>query len=139
MSTQTVKFEYDPERNILYADDDFQVRTPEDADSFFEHYRRELSRIGRKVHLVTKIDGLHIAPHIEEHYGEVARKVSGEWFINFARYGETALSRLGITDAAKKADFVTSVHRTREEAVAAVLASQGGMKAGTRSDPSAAR
>lgn len=139
MSSQTVKFEYDDERNILYADDDYQVRTPEDADSFFELYRRELSRIGRKVHLVTKIDGLHIAPHMEEHYGEVARRVSGEWFINFARYGETALSRLGISDAAKKADFVTSIHRTREEAVAAVLASKGGIKAGAPPDPPAAR
>lgn len=126
MSTQTVKFEYDPERNILFAEDDYQVRSPEDAENFFGLYRRELSRIGRRVRLVTKIDGLHIAPHVEAHYGEVARKVSGEWFINFARYGETALSRLGITDAAKKADFVTSIHRTREEAVAAVLASGDG-------------
>lgn len=130
MSSQTVKFEYDQERNILYADDDYQVRTPEDADIFFDLYRRELSRIGRKVHLVTKIDGLHIAPHLEEHYGEVARKVSGEWFINFARYGETALSRLGITDAAKKADFVTSVHKTREEAVKAVLQMQAAAQGG---------
>jgi len=125
MSSQTVKFEYDPERNILFTDDDYQVRSPEDAENFFDLYRQQLSKIGRKVHLVTKIDGLHIAPHMEGHYGEVARKVSSEWFINFARYGESALSRLGITDAAKKADFVTSVHKTREEAVKAVMASEG--------------
>ncbi len=125
MRTQTVQFEYDAERNILHAVDDYEIMTPEDIESFVALYRQQLSKIGRKVHLVTKIDGLHIAPHMEGHYGEVARKVSSEWFINFARYGESALSRLGITDAAKKADFVTSVHKTREEAVKAVMASEG--------------
>jgi hypothetical protein len=125
VSSQKVKFEYDPERNILFTEDDFDILTESDVEEFWAIYRRELERVGRKVHLVTKIDGLYIKPELDGIYGQRARQVSGEWFINFSRYGDTAVGRLGITDAAKKADFVTSVHKTREEAVAAVLAREG--------------
>jgi len=126
MRTQTVTFEYDPGRNILFTVDDYEVMCPEDADKFFALYQQQLAQIGKKVHLVTNIDRLYIAPHMEEHYGEVARKVSREWILKFARYGDMAISRVGIAIAAQKADFVTSVHKTREEAVAAVLAAGDG-------------
>jgi len=125
MRTQTVQFEYDAERNILHAVDDYEIMTPEDIESFVALYRQQLSKIGRKVHLVTKIDGLFIAAHLDELYGQAARAVAREWILNFARYGETAMARAGMLAAGQKADFVTSVHRTKEEAVAAVLATGG--------------
>ena len=121
MSTQTVTFEYDAANNILFVVDDYEVKTNEDAEAFFNLYRKQLEKIGRKVHLVTKIDGLFIKQEVDAYYGTVARSVSQQWFINFARYGETALGRMGIQNAAVKADFVTSIHKTKEEAVAAVL------------------
>jgi hypothetical protein len=41
--------------------------------------------------------------------------------IDLARYGSTATGRLGMKQAAQGAAFETAIHRTREEAVAAVL------------------
>jgi hypothetical protein len=122
MASQTVKFEYDEKNNILFTVDDYEVKTREDAERFFDLYRQEIEQIGKKVHLVTKIDGLYIDPTLDEYYGQVAKMVSQKWFLNFARYGDTAVGRMGIMNAATKAHFVTSIHKTRNQAVAAVLA-----------------
>jgi hypothetical protein len=121
MTTQTVKFEYDAKNNVLFTEDDFEIASREDVDAFWKLYRDQLERIGKKVRLVTKIDGLYIMKDVEQYYGEVARAVSQQWYITFARYGATATGRLGIRQAGAKTGFVTSVHKTRDEAVAAVL------------------
>jgi hypothetical protein len=120
MAAQTVSFEYDQTNNILFAVDDYEIKTKADVDAFWKLYRDQLERIGRPVYLVTKIDGLYIDPALDACYGKMAHDVSGRWFISFARYGETAVGRMGIQNAAIKADFVTSVHKTREQAIQAV-------------------
>ncbi|MCU0606705.1 MAG: hypothetical protein MUF78_04635 [Candidatus Edwardsbacteria bacterium] len=121
MASQTVRFEYDRERNILFVEDDFDITTPEQADRFVAIYREQFERIGRPVHVVARIDGLFIGEQVSGYYGERSRPLSQRWKLNFARYGSTATGRMGVKAMAHKAEFDAAVYRTREEAVAAVL------------------
>ena len=122
MASQTVKFEYDPERNLLFAEDDFEINTPEEADRFVDIYREQFEKIGRPVNIVARVDGLYINDSVRGYYGERSRPVSNIWCLTFARYGSTAIGRMNAKFMGKKADFETGVYQTREEAVAAALA-----------------
>ncbi|MBI5806699.1 hypothetical protein HZA73_11765 [candidate division TA06 bacterium] len=121
MATQTIKFEYDPERNLLFAEDDFEVNTPEDADLFVDLYREQFEKIGRPVNIVARVDGLYINDSVRAYYGNRSRPVSQHWCLNFARYGSTAIGRMNAKFMGKKAEFETAVYQTREEAAAAVI------------------
>jgi hypothetical protein len=126
MASQTVKFEYDPERNLLFAEDDFEINTPEEADRFVKIYLEQFEKIGRPVHIVARVDGLYINDSVRGYYGDRSRPVSNRWCLTFARYGSTAIGRMNAKFMGKKADFETGVYPTREEAVTAALAGSRG-------------
>ena len=121
MASQTVKFEYDQERNLLFAEDDFEINTPEEADRFVGIYREQFEKIGRPVHIVARVDGLYINDSVRAYYGDRSRPVSQRWCLTFARYGSTAIGRMNAKFMGRKADFEAGVYQTLEEAVAASL------------------
>lgn len=123
MSTQTVKFEYDQQRNILFTEDDFEVNGPEDADALCLLYQRQFERIGRPVHVVSKIDGLLVAAPASEYYGNKCRELARGRVLQFARYGENSVARMSVRTSALKARFEANIFNSREEAVAAVTGS----------------
>jgi hypothetical protein len=127
----TVTFEYDPARNILFTEDQFQVSTPQDVQAFMQAYQTQFEQIGHKVHIVTNIDGLFINGEISRLYGEQARALAQKYCLGFARYGAKAVSRMGVASNARKGDFDSMIFKTREEAVAAVELQK------SRGDPSA--
>lgn len=106
---------------MLFAEDDFEVNTPEDADLFVDLYREQFEKIGRPVNIVARVDGLYINDSVRAYYGNRSRPVSQHWCLNFARYGSTAIGRMNAKFMGKKAEFETAVYQTREEAAAAVI------------------
>ncbi len=120
MSTQTVKFEYDPEKNILFTEDDYSIKTEQDVDDFIKINLDKLREIGHRVYLISRIDGLHVAAGVSEYYGCRARQVFQEFILGFARYGEDPASRMTVRTASKKANLESNIYSTREEAVQAI-------------------
>lgn len=117
MNAQTVKFEYDPERNILYADDDFAIDTEADVEEFLGHYRRKFDELGGKPYLVARIDGLRVGAKVDEYYGRRAKEVVVAGLLGFARWGTNAVSRMSVRTAALKSGFEINIFDSRERAV----------------------
>lgn len=130
MPAQTVKFEYDPERNILFTEDDFSISNEQEADEFIRINLEKLESIGRKVYLISKIDGLHVGAGASEYYGRRAREVFQRFVLGFARYGEDPAARMTVRTSSKKAHLESHIYNTREEAIQAVEQ----MKAGAQPD-----
>lgn len=126
MSAQTVKFEYDPVNNILFTEDDYSIQSPEDVEEFIRLNVEKLESIGRKVYIISKIDGLHIGASVSELYGQRAREVFQKYILGFARYGEDPSARMTVRTASRKARLESHIYGTRAEAVQAVLQMQSG-------------
>jgi hypothetical protein len=117
MSTQTVKFEYDPKRNILFAEDDFEINNEADVEEFLNHYQRKFQELGAKPYLVARIDGLRVGAKVDEHYGRRVKEVVGTGLLGFARWGSNAVSRMSVRTAALKSGFEINIFDSRERAV----------------------
>ena len=117
MSSQSIKFDFDPERNILFTEDDFSVATEQDVDEFIRLNLEQFKSLGHPVYLVSRIDGLHIGAQISEYYGRRSRQVFKDHILGFARYGENAASRMTVRTASRKAGLESNICNTREEAV----------------------
>lgn len=120
MASQTVNFEYDQERNILFVVDDYEINTPAEADAFLDLYSRKFKEIGRKVRLVACIDGLKINHKAQDYYGEQVKKLLDGTIICFARYGKDPMSRMTVRTSSRKVNFDINIHDTREQATEAV-------------------
>lgn len=117
MSAQAVKFEYDPERNILFSEDDFEINTEADVEEFLGHYRRKFEELGTKPYLVARIDGLRVGAKVDEHYGLRTKEVVAAGLLGFARWGTNAVSRMSVRTAALKSGFEINIFDSRERAV----------------------
>ncbi len=120
MTSQTVKFEYDQERNILFVVDDYEINTPEEADAFLDLYSRKFKEIGRKVRLVACIDGLKINHKVQDYYGEQVKKLLDGTIICFARYGRDPLARMTVRTSSRKVNFDINIFDSKEQATEAV-------------------
>ncbi|MCU0606704.1 MAG: hypothetical protein MUF78_04630 [Candidatus Edwardsbacteria bacterium] len=120
MAGQTVTFQYDADRNILFAVDDYEIASERDADEFLALYERELGAIGAKPYLVVGIDGLLVGAKVDAYYGRRAKEVVERNILGFARYGSNAVSRMSVRTAALKAALEVNIFNTRDEATAAV-------------------
>jgi hypothetical protein len=120
MSSQTIKFEYDPGRNILFTEDDYSVQTEKEVDDFILINLQKLESIGRKVYMISKIDGLRIGAGVSEYYGRRSRDVFQNHILGFARYGDEPSARMTVRTASKKAKLESNICDSREEAVRAV-------------------
>lgn len=137
MSTQTVKFEYDPENNILFTEDDFSITTKAEADEFIRINLEKLESIGHKVYLISRIDGLHVGAAVSEYYGGKAREVFQKYILGFARYGEDPAARMTVRTSSKKANLESNIYNTRQEAISAIESMKGA--SGQPAKPDASR
>jgi hypothetical protein len=117
VASQTVKFEYDQERNILFVVDDYEINTPEEADAFLDLYSRKFKEIGRQVRLVACIDGLKINHKVQDYYGEQVKKLLDGSILGFARYGRDPMARMTVRTSSRKVNFDINIHDTKEQAI----------------------
>ena len=117
MAIQTVRFEYDAERNILFTEDDYSLSSEQDVDDFIRLNQEKLESLGRRVYMVSKIDGLHIGAQVSEYFGQRAREVFQKYILGFARYGENPAARMTVRTSSKKAKLESNICNTREEAI----------------------
>jgi len=131
VSENAIRFEYDRERNILFTEDNFSIQTEQDVEDFIRLNLAKLEEIGRRVYIISKIDGLHIGANVSELYGRRAREVFADHILGFARYGDDPSARMTLRTASKKARLESNLYVTREEAVRAA----GQMKAAAAAPP----
>jgi hypothetical protein len=124
MAAQTVKFDYDPERNILFVEDDYAINNNVDVDAFLKLYHDRLSQIGRKVYIVTSIDGLRVSAKAYDRYGQRLKALAEQWYLGLARWGSNPISRMTVRSASLKAKYDINIYDTKEQAVAAVMKMQ---------------
>ena len=115
-----VIFEYNQERNIVFIDDNWEIKTKEDVDEFFDEYRKFFTNFDKKVYMVAHIDGLLVHAKIAEYYGEVARRTIGNNMIGFARWGTNDWARMTLRTTSLKAKMVANIYSTKEEATVAI-------------------
>lgn len=115
-----VTFEYDRSSNILFVEDNWDIKTKQDVDDFFAQYDNQLSAIGEKLWMVAHIDNLIIHAEIAEYYGEVARKATTDMLLGLVRWGTDSIARMTLRTTAMKAKMPHSIYSSREEAVRAI-------------------
>lgn len=117
MSIQTVRFEYDPEINVLFTEDDYSINSEQDVDEFIRLNQEKLESLGRRVYMISKIDGLHIGAQVSEYYGHRSREVFHKHILGFSRYGENPMARMTVRTSSKKAKLESNICNTREESI----------------------
>lgn len=120
MHSQTVKFEYDERRNILFVEDDYEVNTERDVDEFIALYEKKLKEIGKKVYIVASIDGLKIGAKVYVYYGKKAKEFSEKWCLGLARWGNDSLARMTVRAASSTARFSINLYNSKEAAIEAI-------------------
>jgi hypothetical protein len=120
MASQTVNFKYDADRNILFADDDFEIASVTDAELFLQLYRQQLEAIGHKVWIVTSIDGLRVRADAYQQYGLMLKGLADRWYLGIARWGSDTTARMTVRTASRSAKYDINIHDTREQAVNAI-------------------
>ncbi|KPK68857.1 hypothetical protein AMJ87_11315 [candidate division WOR_3 bacterium SM23_60] len=116
----TIDFEYDEARNILFTKDQWEIRTKEDVDAFFEEYRKYFEKLNKKVYMVSRIDGLLVHADIAEYYGETARRTVYKYLLGYARWGANDWARMTVRTTSLKAKMEPHIYSTREEAAHAI-------------------
>lgn len=117
---QYVKFEYDAERNIVFTEDHWDVKTKEDVDQFFAEYEKYFTGLGKKVYMISNIDHLLVRAAIADYYGKTARATVGHYLLGFARYGTNDWARMTVRTTSLKASMTPNIHDNREAAIAVV-------------------
>ena len=120
MAFQTVKFEYDSFRNILFVEDDYEINAKSEVDAFLSLYEEKLNEIGHKVFIVASIDGLKIGAKAYVYYGKRIKELYEKWILGLARWGTDQLSRMTVRAASMTAKYDISLYNTKESAVAAI-------------------
>jgi hypothetical protein len=115
-----ITFDYDASSNILFVEDEWDVKTKEDVDAFFAEYERNMKSVKEKFWMVAHIDKLAVHADVAEYYGEVARKATNELVLGLARWGKDSMARMALRTTAMKAKMPYAVHTSREEAVRAI-------------------
>ena len=122
-----VKFEFDPDLNVVFTDDDWQVETREDVEAFFADYDKFFSALGKKVYMVSHIDNLLVQAKVADYFGELARALVYKHLLGFARYGTNSWARMTVRTTSLIAKMTANIYSTRDEAIQAI---QGMKKAG---------
>jgi hypothetical protein len=116
----SVEFEYDAELNIVFTEDNWEVKTREDVDAFFAEYQKFFQRLGKKVYMISHIDNLLVRASIANYYGDTARSTVGDYLLGFARWGTNDWARMTVRTTSLKAKLIPNIYDTREQAIAAI-------------------
>ena len=131
-----VVFEYDAERNILFTDDNWDIKTREDVDQFFSEYLQFFEKLGKKVYMVANINNLLVRTAIADYYGETSRNTVEKYVLGLARWGTNDWARMTVRTTSLKAKITPNIFVTREEAIQAILELQKkGEEPGLFEDP----
>src|SRR4030042_4076778 len=114
---EKVIFEYDPELNIVFTDDCWDIKTEKDVDEFYKEYKRYFDTLNKKVYMISRIDNLLVHASVAEYYGDMARATVGKYLLGFARWGTNDWARMTVRTTSLKAKMATNIYATREEAV----------------------
>jgi hypothetical protein len=120
MEKNKITFDYDRASNILFVEDQWDIKTREDVDAFFAEYERNMKNVKEKFWMVAHIDKLAVHADVAEYYGEVARKATNELVLGLARWGVDSTARMALRTTAMKAKMPYTIHTSREKAVQAV-------------------
>ncbi len=115
-----VVFEYDADRGIVFTVDEGTLGTPEEVDEFISLNRDYFTTLGKKVWVVSNIDGLKIRPPVADYYGESVRTLVEEWVLGHVRYGQSPPSRMTVRTSYLRAKIDPNIYGTREEALEAI-------------------
>ena len=91
-----VVFEYDADKGIVFTVDEGMLRTKEEVDHFIYLNREYFRTLGKKVWVVSNIDGLRIGTPVADYYGESVRRLVDEWVLGHVRYGTSSPSRMTV-------------------------------------------
>jgi len=116
MENQVI-LEYDDEQNILFTEDNWEIKTPQDVDEFFSKYRKFFHDLDKKVYMVSNINNLLVHTEIAEYYGKVARETVGEYLLGFARWGTNNWAKMTVRTTSLKARMSTNIYDTKEKAI----------------------
>jgi hypothetical protein len=115
-----ITFEYDVEKNIIFVEEKWDVRTRQDVDEFWTEYGNFIEKVGRKAWWILHIDGLMVHGDVSDYYAEKAKVHTDKWVLGYARWGTDNWSGMTVRTSALKARIPTSMFSTREEAVEAI-------------------
>jgi hypothetical protein len=115
-----VVFEYDPEVNIVFTEDDWHVETREDVDAFFAEYNTYFSALGKKVYMISHMDELLVQAQVADYFGELARALVCKHLLGFARWGTDSWARMTVRTTSHIAKMTPNIYSTRAEAIQAV-------------------
>jgi hypothetical protein len=115
-----VIFEYDPDENIVFTEDHWEIQTKQDVDEFFAEYKKYFRRLGKRVYMISHIDNLLVHAGIADYYGETSRATVGHYLLGFARWGTNDWARMTVRTTSLKAKMTPNIYDTREGAVDAI-------------------
>lgn len=115
-----VLFEYDENLNIVFTEDQWEIKTKQDVDEFFAEYQKYFQKLAKKVYMVSNIDDLLVHAEVADYYGEVAKNTVAIFLLGFARYGTEDRARMTVRTTSLKAKFSPNIYTTREEAIKAI-------------------
>lgn len=132
-----VIFNYDRSSQILFVEDNWDVKTVEDVDAFFAEYERYIRTVKEKFWMVAHIDNLIIHAEVAEYYGERARKATSSMLLGLARWGQDSSARMTLRTTAMKSGMPSRIHSSREEAIQAIEQMKAEHATGGRKAPGA--
>lgn len=117
---RSVKFEYNAQKNTVFTEDNWEIKTREDVDAFFAEYEKFFKDLNKKVFVISHIDGLLVHASVAEYYGEAARTTIGNYVLGFARWGTNDWARMTVRTTSLKTKLTVNIYDTREEAIQAI-------------------
>ena len=115
-----IKFTFDAGRNILFTEDNFELRTDEDVEEFFRINDEECRKHPGKFYLVSNIDNLKIHAAVIALYGKKGKVLVEKYLAGHARYATDPFARMSIRTAYSKAGVKCSIFEKKEEALRAL-------------------
>jgi hypothetical protein len=115
-----VIFNYDRASQIVFVEDHWDIKTPQDADAFFAEYEKFMRTIREKFWMVAHIDNLIIHAEVAEYYGDRSRKAVSAMLLGLARWGHDSSARMAIRTTAMKSKMPSTIYSSREEATRAI-------------------
>ena len=98
-----IKFTFDAARNVLFTEDNFDLRTEEDVEEFFRINDEECRKHGSKFFLVSNIDNLKIHAPVIGLYGKKGKVLVEKYLRGHARYATDPFARMSIRTAYSRA------------------------------------
>jgi hypothetical protein len=123
-----VRFEYDPQRNIVFTHDCGELASREEVDEFLGHYVEYFKRLGKKAFVVSNIDQLVIKGPAAGYYARRAQETVAEHILGFARWGTNDWARMTLRTTSSMVKIPANIFTTREEAIRAVESMQQSAK-----------